>query len=543
MKSKEKLESIRSKIIDTIQDAFGTIQSEVQTVSNCDDLSYGYVNRSTQDERELLDNTIHVATEHLLQLKTRINMLAPINKLPVELWTYIILLTAPSSIKQDWRDTHPYISVSGVCRYWRSVIIQNPDFWTLIQSASTPFVRETLQRSKPAKLDVIIRNDPPEFASALSDLFAKESSRIRTIRLLWRDPPDEKIIRMILSSKQFPSLRSLVLDRLQDPNDVFVPLLPVLPSSEHLETLQCTLNDTSSLDQLLHIISRLKNLDLRIRPSPTPAIIESLLKKSTNLRSLRLKLYHSRSATSRTLLPELHFLSADPSYLLDYFQTPKLSTLETTWDPDHARFGVDTLLGSKNRLHCESLFSTKTEYFVNERLDIQLELSEIDIISENFPHGVFCFNVSYLDDFLRALGLSLLLPRLTNLREFYIFSSSHTSLREIMTKTPSVEKFVVQHRVMLLEFIEILNDTSILPRLKHLSYKTSSIPQNLEAYLEVVGKSLTECVKLRQRSFPHALEFVALGGRCPYLPVTWLKELQKLGTKVVTSKGPEIERS
>ncbi|GJJ09220.1 hypothetical protein Clacol_003442 [Clathrus columnatus] len=564
IKSKEKLENIHYKIREasqTIKDAFGIIRSEVQNISNID------ANFSTQEERELLEQTIHVTTEYVFDVKTHLNRLALINKLPVELLTYIILLTAPPSIRQYWHDAHPYISLSGVCRHWRSVIIQNPDFWTLVQNAPVPLVREILRRSKSTELDIIIRDDPAEFASALVDLFSKESNRIRTLRLLWNDPPHEKIIQLVLSSKQYPSLRGLVIDRLQDPSDAIIPLFPVLLSSEHLETLQCSLETNFPLDQLLHIISRLKNLDIMILSSLTPATVESLLSKSTKLRSLRLTVWDAGLATSRTLLPELYFLSVSPSYLLHYFQTPKLSTVHMTWDSYStaiARYpileefdlsstrylyiyhesGSNYILGSKDCQHCESSFSSQHEYFLDEELDIQPDLFEIDIISEKFPNDIFHFSVGSLDSFLRDLGLSLILPRLTNLRELYIFASPNcVSLQEIVAKIPSVEKLVIQHQNILLEFIEVLNDTSILPRLKHLSYKTPSIPEYLDGYLEVVGKSLAECVKLRRKSFPHALEFVALGGRCPYLPEIWLNELQKLGTKVVTSKGPEMENS
>ncbi|GJJ16030.1 hypothetical protein Clacol_010309 [Clathrus columnatus] len=537
---------------------------------NIDDIS---VQSQNSDERELLEHMIVVATGHLARLKTRLNMLVPINKLPVELLIHILLLAKPCITKRKY----PYVSYMGVCHHWQTVIIQTPNFWTLVQHVPLLFFHEILRRSKSARLDVIIRDDPPEFLSVLENLFTKQGSRIRTLRLHGNGSA-ESLTRLILSNGHFPSLRVFVLDRSSNPCEIFIQLLPVLVSSDHLETLDCILNITNGirLDQLAQIFSRLKNLRLELHPQTAPASVESLLFLlcgNTKLQTLRLMAAPCVSFSSGTghciILPELRFLSASQIPLLKYFRAPKLSCLDTAMGrysiitPDcsiledynfssmrclyvlgppnqfsPAHFSRYSILALKRRLHYEFFSSTNTdEHSFNYGIDPE-GFFRFDIDSNTIPSEYFRLQLhrEEFTDFLKP-GLSWLLPRLTSLTELYFLPGIQPHhafcLKNIMTHIFSVQKLIIEHDNSLLDFIHILNNTSLVPRLRYLCYATTTRLNNPENYAEIIGRSLAECLQSRQKVSAHKLQFIAFGGNCPPLSETWLNELRKLGTKVV----------
>lgn len=147
--------------------------------------------------------TVHVDGDYHVRPETRRNPLVPINRLPVELLPVIILLTAsPTST-----NCYPYLPYTWVCHHWRSVMIQDPVFWTFIRhepwwdicnTGQLQFTRELIRRSKSAELDLILPG-----AMQFQDLFATKSHHIRR---LWFTTP----LQLDLSSLFFSSLRKLI---------------------------------------------------------------------------------------------------------------------------------------------------------------------------------------------------------------------------------------------------------------------------------------------------------------------------------------------
>ncbi|GJJ08095.1 hypothetical protein Clacol_002303 [Clathrus columnatus] len=169
--------------------------------------------------------------------------------------------------------------------------------------------------------------------------------------------------------------------------------------------------------------------------------------------------------------------------------------------------------------------------------------------SASEPHGEIprdCFHFAfhakntYVEAFKKQKIAFLALPQLTNLIELDIlFPCTINDFRALMALTPTslVEKVIIRHGCKLLDFIRVLSNTSVLPRLKYLYFATFLIPRNLEQYAEEVGESLTTCLKYRQEDSAHVelqLKNIVLRN-CPPLPSIWLDELEKLGvTKIIT---------
>ncbi|GJJ12731.1 hypothetical protein Clacol_006975 [Clathrus columnatus] len=406
---------------------------------------------------------------------------------------------------------------------------------------SDPFSREILQRSKSAKLDVIIQDEySPQFASALQNLLIGESHRIRMLRLpVSHSELDQSLVQLILSSK-FPALLGLVSLSL---SSSFFSMLPVLASSGCLETLEYTLNDNIPLDQLKPIFHRLKNLSLRLSFSTGSALaLVQFLGNIATLRNLRLDTDSIPSGLEigQTNLPELQFLSISHSSLLEYFQTPKLSTLDVYWKyPPVATSNYSILeefnfssirylyilaaknLPSKTIVFWDQrfLYMTNSRFlktsnycpFSPEEIETTLPRHNIDIFSDKFPRGYFRLKFENKSVFDTALGpiLSSILPQLTNIKELYfspynIFHSSryewdhaYLKLEEIFAQIPFVQNIVITHHDTFLSFIRVFRNPSLLPQLRVLFY-TSGIDSNDADYMEKVGKELTECLQSRQ---------------------------------------------
>ncbi|GJJ16019.1 hypothetical protein Clacol_010298 [Clathrus columnatus] len=145
--------------------------------------------------------------------------------------------------------------------------------------------------------------------------------------------------------------------------------------------------------------------------------------------------------------------------------------------------------------------------------------------------------------------LRLLLSRMENLEELYLPHSllGHNGPIDKILSKAKAQKLVLHYdysRPALTDFIHTLSDPSLCPRLKYLSFVTSSrldtfyLRKPIEAWAEDVGKTLTECLQSRHKTHGARLKDIALY-KCPPLPDTWLKEAQMLGAMVVTAKDVE----
>ncbi|GJJ12681.1 hypothetical protein Clacol_006925 [Clathrus columnatus] len=529
-------------------EAFKVIQTNMEMMSNVDDSSIYSEEHGLLKQK--MGDFVQATSSHLIKLKRRLNELVDINKLPREILEYIILF-AHNHIEKN---RHPYISYSWVCSHWRSTLVHNPAFWALIRHISKrppgPFDLELVERSKSAKLDVILSQESPSFLSTLQPLFSKEPHRIRRLSLY----PDERLMQLVLSGKHFPSLQGFALNPSSD--HFILHLSSILAASEHLRTLELTLWNNAPMHNLKSIFTNIRDLKLTLVTSHeiVRATLD-LLHQSVKLQSLQLRANGAGilgADSSRIILPELQYLSLNNSDVMDALQTPKLSSLDGTFGsftsnyplledfdfssikhlyircPQSRRNIVEPiccLLGSKERIECGSSFSLAT-----------------DILFESpHKHPRDCFHLKFPweKDIVKMLQGSFIIPRLTNLVELYLLiPHTLTKLEDIIAQVPSVEKVVIQRGNKLLDFIRLLSNTSLCPRLRYLSFMTFSLSksQSLEKYAKDVGKALTQCLQCRQKASAHHLNYIILRN-CPPLPNTWLRELQKLGTEVVTEQN------
>ncbi|GJJ12639.1 hypothetical protein Clacol_006882 [Clathrus columnatus] len=491
--------------------------------------------RMTSDFCEIATNP-----NFAIRLKRASNILVTINRLPIEIFTHIIQLTNPS-IKHS-RLYLPYTR----------------------RLKPLPFDYELLQRSESAPLDIILTKKSVQHISTLKrEIFTENSDRIRNLQL-W---DNNKLIQLFLSGERYPSLRGFVfIDDLR--NHTLPRLLPLLVTLDSLDTLRITLWEDTPLNELTVIFGRLRNLHITTLISADTNRMLKLLHNGVKLQRLWLEQTYGiyiPAADSSTILPELRLLSASGIPIIQYLGAPKLSSIGTEWDPDEGaateeylasdRFDFSSIgylyiqscrgpstntrgnrsnyiLASKEQgKHCESLFATDTE---NLFKDASSHTNQND-----------CLYLKFASQYTFTRGLrkatSLIFPRLKNLIELHLlFSHNILDLSEIIEGLPSVEKLNIQHGGKLIEFIQFLGDTSVCPRLKHLSFTTSILPPTLKKYAKEVGETLANCLQLRLNAGRNELKYIALKN-CPPLPKTCVAELQKLRVSVVTEAEVEDE--
>ncbi|GJJ15384.1 hypothetical protein Clacol_009660 [Clathrus columnatus] len=571
----EELRKLNIKIVTEDIDKFilensatSSLKTEVGTVSTNVD---GYLN--TGVEKELTGLTEETMTRKVdnpldVRLKDRSNMLTPrINRLPVELFTYIILLAPSSSIHILWgRRTHPYpyLSYTWVCRYWRSVLIQSPIFWTLIQPPSTrklptqeTFYHELLRRSGSSRVDIILSREYTNSDTMLENLFVKENSRIRKLQL-----SNSRRYRLVLSGMHFPSLRGFALiDHCGIWNErslSIVQLLPVLTASNYLDTFQCPLykNEWASVykDQMASVFSRLRNLSLILESAEIVGPVLDLLHNNTRLRSLQLSSRtYTRNSFGQFIFPELEFLSIENLNLMGHIQSPRLSNISAAQrfapnPPDHLilkeldlssikylwirgtcqrdKYAGYCILGTKERIDCESIFSERTDILFG------------DYPICEYPRNCFHLKFSSSSAAISVLRdvLSSIIPLLTNLIELHLlFDRTYPVCREIIPRlSSSVQRIIVLSGNGLLGLLHLLSKPSRCPQLTHISYTMLTLPRDPKKYADDVGRSLMNCLQSRQDDSVSdvALKHIELGN-CPPLPDIWLEELHKLGVEVV----------
>ncbi|GJJ10680.1 hypothetical protein Clacol_004907 [Clathrus columnatus] len=528
--------------------------------------------RSNVVEKEVkLIEENEIATDVAVEDHPNNNMLAAtINRLPVEILTYIILLANSLVYMPYGEHGHPYLSYSWVCRHWRYILIQSPVFWTLIQPPpkwklrkKKFFHHQLFRRSgSSTKVDVILTCQHALFDTVLKDLFTKDSSRIRRLQLSNSIPRGLILpgLTHLLSLRSFALIDHRgPLDESSGPEHLSIlHLLPILAASNYLDTFHCTLyrNEWASAckDQMASIFSRIKNLSLTLESVETLRPVFNLLHNSPKLQSLQLSLGTDTTATnsfSQIIFPGLEFLSLENLNLMGHIQCPKLSSLNVarifiSHIPDHLimkdldfpsikylwirercqrdMFGY-CVLGSKERIDCKAAFTETT-----------------DILFGDYPIYEYprdCFHFYFYSRKMSTSGmqeaLSSILPRLTNLIELHLlFPQTYSVCREIIPQLSSLQKITVVSGNGLIGLLHLLSNPSRCPQLTHLSYTTVPLPQNLKEYANDVGRKLKNCLQSRQSGSAIsnvALKYIELGN-CPPLPKIWLGKLHKLGAVI-----------
>ncbi|GJJ12730.1 hypothetical protein Clacol_006974 [Clathrus columnatus] len=581
----EKFEAAHQKVRKAFKEALAT-HTEIETVPNSNDESRQVFN--TKSQHKIFEEAIMDTAGYLAKLKSHFNSLAFTNRLPVELLVYIVRLTAPSkgAIPRD------YVPYTWVCRYWRSVLVQTANFWASFHldfdKPINPFVHELIRRSRPATLNVSMKINSIKFSSALEDFLDKESKRIHTLTLQRVGPYE---MGNYFGDKPFPSLRRFGYHQLGISSD-FSALLAII-DSEHLETLECNILDTTSRDeirQLTPALSRMRKIGFDIYTvslvarEPLRSIMGSL-HNSINLHALYLTAlaYAPLPPSKLTVLPELQFLSTNIPSLLTAIQAPKLLSLDVTIcsssltfdNPILTEFDFSSIkyfhivdggysapcvLGLREPIHPESVFSVKSEHYLQDifflwRLEDIFCDEDTDILSDAWSHSYFRLtfdkDIEIFKETLEGV-LPSMLPRLTGLVELCIVSghmlraTEFTNIEKFLPHLPSLEVLIVPYGGELMDFIRLLSDPSLCPRLNHVSYTACYSdplqPEKLKEFAEEIGKLLTECIQSRRKTYSDALKFIVFGN-CPPLPDFWLQELEGLGSKIVTARDIEIAQS
>ena len=194
--------------------------------------------------RRAFEAEIAVHSDAIIHLKGRINSIAPISKLPVEVLSEIFTQVAATHYANYLEcrykmaryavlpPAYRWITISHVCRSWRNIALGAPRIWGhLILARATTASEEMFKRSKKAPLCVSASIDnaaTPRFRLIGSIL--KESTRLKELRI---DGP----IRLLLHLAADWSGPANILETLSLGDKNVLHPEPALPSNMVLPTL------------------------------------------------------------------------------------------------------------------------------------------------------------------------------------------------------------------------------------------------------------------------------------------------------------------
>ncbi|KAH9950757.1 hypothetical protein B0H21DRAFT_686159 [Amylocystis lapponica] len=124
-----------------------------------------------EEQRQYLEREINKHLHIFLVLRTQLNTLAPIARLPPELLSEIFLEHAiQCEAEHDKRPKNVYIAyyawvrVTHVCRHWHDVATHCPRLWNRILVTRAQWAQPMLDRSKslPLSVKAVIPDSPPE---------------------------------------------------------------------------------------------------------------------------------------------------------------------------------------------------------------------------------------------------------------------------------------------------------------------------------------------------------------------------------------------
>ncbi|CAL1701491.1 unnamed protein product [Somion occarium] len=141
---------------------------------------------------------------NLLQLQTKFNSFAPISRLPVELFTMILMICRSFSSETE---EYPYlrerdyghetvIHITHTCRAWRNLALSYPSVWTVIHSDNPAYIKACIKRSGKLPLSVDYDSHP------------------HTSREFWNPTVIERALRVV--SKGLPRICRLKISCLSD---------------------------------------------------------------------------------------------------------------------------------------------------------------------------------------------------------------------------------------------------------------------------------------------------------------------------------------
>ncbi|KAI0695355.1 hypothetical protein C8T65DRAFT_616137 [Cerioporus squamosus] len=199
--------------------------------------------------RKVLEDQIEVHARAIIDIKTRLNTMTPVARLPPELLSNIFTLVAAEKYEQKYHNpryietyqTNTWITAAHVCRHWRAIALSSPRFWSYITVTSKRATDEMLLRSKKAPLYVVaatpsyeddrqkaVKGVMAEFAriralqltgssQAICDLFKTVSApaaMLESLKLSDRSSyyADTGIVSLVLPADGVPRLRNLEIN-------------------------------------------------------------------------------------------------------------------------------------------------------------------------------------------------------------------------------------------------------------------------------------------------------------------------------------------
>ncbi|KAI0369209.1 hypothetical protein BV20DRAFT_968410 [Pilatotrama ljubarskyi] len=235
-------------------------------------------------QRKALWDQVKAHETRVIELKGCINTMAPISRLPPEILSEVFALVAISDYEAQRRNhygpSHAYkwITLTHVCRIWRTVALNTPRLWSRIVLTKPDVAREVLARSKKAPLwvsaTVAYRDDA---RLPILDTLMQESSRIKEFRLTG----PARLVQALSTKWRLPAnmLESMFLSSDVKPfdRDSFLPTLPLssdflsgqIPRLRRLEIHRITVDWTNPL-----FCPSLKTLIVHARYDTTPKLGE-----------------------------------------------------------------------------------------------------------------------------------------------------------------------------------------------------------------------------------------------------------------------------
>ena len=175
------------------------------------------------------------------RLKSAMNSLTPVGKLPEEILALIMLWVAKDAYEAAHTHPHPlrWIRVTHVCHTWRTVALATPALWANIHYTQPDVFRELLARSKHAPLSIAVNVDVssvsgstdsweaecPRTWADIEKILPLELPRMQELRF----QAEEQTLQALL--QQMSSMHTQKLERLfLATTDIDVDLPPILPN-------------------------------------------------------------------------------------------------------------------------------------------------------------------------------------------------------------------------------------------------------------------------------------------------------------------------
>ncbi|KAI0642462.1 hypothetical protein C8Q79DRAFT_929406 [Trametes meyenii] len=146
------------------------------------------VSDATRQARKTIQDDIDAYGRAVADLKTRLNTLTPIGRLPEELLSQTLVFVAMDSYEaapDAPRHSLQWFTVTHVCRHWRRVAHASPRYWSYIRTTHPTLFEEVVERTKSVPLYIRVAYHYPEWQGLRKtlDMIARESHRAKEIRV------------------------------------------------------------------------------------------------------------------------------------------------------------------------------------------------------------------------------------------------------------------------------------------------------------------------------------------------------------------------